>query len=98
MTVKDTNKCDMLLSTVHRIKGATISVPVFIGEDLVNLEKLQAQLDILDYENAPESHLDRFYKDCEEELNVLYVALTRSNSCLYLNRDLTNYCKRKGIL
>ena len=98
MTVKDTNKCDMLLSTVHRIKGATISVPVFIGEDLVNLEKLQAQLDILDYENAPESHLERFYKDCEEELNVLYVALTRSNNCLYLNKDLTDYCRKKGIL
>ena len=62
------------------------------------MEKLQGQLDILDYENAPESHLERFYKDCEEELNVLYVALTRSNNCLYLNKDLTEYCKRKGIL
>ena len=55
-------------------------------------------IDILDYENAPDSHLERFYKDCEEELNVLYVALTRSNNCLYLNKDLTEYCKRKGIL
>ena len=58
----------------------------------------QGQLDMLDYENAPESHINNFYKDCEEELNVLYVALTRSNNCLYLNKDLTEYCKRKGIL
>ena len=69
-------------------------MPVFLGEDLVNLEKLQGQLDMLDYENAPESHINNFYKDCEEELNVLYVALTRSNNCLYLNKDLTEYCEK----
>ena len=42
--------------------------------------------------------VEQFYKSSREELNLLYVAITRAKCDLYLNKDLTEYCKRKGIL
>jgi superfamily I DNA/RNA helicase len=70
----DKRKADMIFSTVHRCKGMEYD-EVTLAEDFMTEEKIQ---DLLDSEEpADKARLT-------EEINLLYVAVTRAKSVLYM--------------
>ena len=96
-TVKKEKDANVILSNAHKFKGGTVTVPLFIANDFINPEELDWQRQGMNWNNAPEEQKNRFYKETKEEINLLYVALTRAKSDLYLSPDVTKYCIKKGL-
>ncbi len=72
----DKEKADMIFSTVHRCKGMEYD-EVTLADDFITEEGLVEQ-------SAEASNLARL----TEEVNLLYVAITRTRTALYIPEDL----------
>ena len=83
-TVKDKDKADVLFSTIHKSKGATYTIPVVIADD---------HMDIEGFFNKKFIEKDRELneKKVDEEINILYVAITRAKHEIQLSDSLKNY-------
>lgn len=62
--VKDWELADVCYSTIHKSKGMTITIPVIIADDVIDLNEVTP--------STLEKH--------EQEVNLLYVALSRSKN------------------
>lgn len=83
-TVNSKEKANVIFSTIHRSKGQTYSIPVFISDDHFDTEKIfrKAYIDKTDDFNI---------SDYYEEMCVLYVAITRAAGEIQLSEKVKNY-------
>jgi F-box protein, helicase, 18 len=81
--VDDLAKCNLILSTAHKSKGATLDC-VILADDFPPLVDS-------DGEPLPASLLDR------QEVHLLYVALTRASLALQLNETTWDFLRAMGI-
>ncbi len=84
----DKDKADMIFSTVHRCKGMEYD-EVTLADDFITEEKI---LDLADEQEAAGM------AKLAEEVNLLYVAVTRTKSELYISEEIVpEPSKGKGI-
>lgn len=86
---KDANFC---YCTAHKSKGLTFHTPTLIENDFPHLIELQQTLNsvIGNLDRYPNA-LDNFYKQIEQDINLMYVAITRAKGDIYLNDDLCKF-------
>ncbi len=82
----DKSKADMIFSTVHRCKGMEYDT-VHIADDFITEKKLDSIVN-----DNPAETID--YAKLNEEINLLYVAVTRARVCVHIPEMLVP----KGIL
>lgn len=89
-TVNKKEIADVVFSTIHRSKGQTYSIPVYISSDHFDIEEVfkKAYLNKYDVENK----INKFnLRDFYEEMCILYVAITRCAGEIELSDKLKNY-------
>ena len=82
--VTDKSKANIIFSTCHRAKGATYHLPVYISDDILDLSNIFRKKYI-----EKDSKFD--IKKYEEEINIIYVAITRPYSTIELNDKIKDY-------
>jgi hypothetical protein len=92
-TVNKMSEADIILTTAHKSKGLTImGEGVVLEKDLINLCELKEAITSMAYSGDLENAM-KYLESHREELNLLYVALTRSKTNLYLNDDIIQYLR-----
>jgi hypothetical protein len=92
-TVNKMSEADIILTTAHKSKGLTImGEGVVLEKDLINLCELKEAITSMAYSGDLENAM-KHLESHREELNLLYVALTRSKTNLYLNDDIIQYLR-----
>jgi len=81
-TTKKEN-ADVIFSTIHRSKGQTYLIPIYISDDCFDIKDIFKK-SYIDKENID---LNKYY----EEMCILYVAITRAFDKIELNPKLTDY-------
>jgi F-box protein, helicase, 18 len=76
----DKEKADIVFSTVHRCKGMEYDI-VYLVNDFITEEKLQRQVHDLENDKKKLTKLN-------EEINLLYVAVTRTKNELHIPEQL----------
>lgn len=79
---EDRNKAEMIFSTVHRAKGMEYDT-VYLVNDFITEARLEKQ--VAEHKNNKQP-LDR--SKLNEEINLLYVAVTRTKNELYIPESL----------
>jgi len=82
--VTDKNKANIIFSTCHRAKGATYHLPVYISDDILDLSNIFRKKYI-----DKDSKFN--IKDYEEEINIIYVAISRPYSTIELSDKIKDY-------
>jgi len=87
---EEKDKAEMIFSTVHRCKGMEYD-SVQIVNDFISEERIESM------QNDPEIDFDE--AQVNEEVNLLYVAITRTRNRLYIPSDLVpqEYAGRREI-
>lgn len=80
------DEAEVIFSTVHKAKGQDFDT-VEVLDDFTNGEKIKAMLDIARKDPAFAAKLDT--NKVAEEINMLYVALTRAKNVLMMGFDVT---------
>jgi hypothetical protein len=81
-TTKKEN-ADVIFSTIHRSKGQTYLIPIYISDDCFDIKDIFKKV-YIDKENLD---LNKYY----EEMCILYVAVTRPFDKIELNTKLKDY-------
>ena len=82
--ITDKNKANIIFSTCHRAKGATYHLPVYISDDIIDLSNIFRKKYI-----DKDSKFN--IKDYEEEINIIYVAISRPYSTIELSDKIKDY-------
>lgn len=82
-TVTKKDYADVIFSTIHRSKGQTYTIPVYVSDDCFDIENIFKKA-FIDKENVN-------FKNYYEEMCILYVAITRAAGEIQLNDNLKNY-------
>jgi len=84
-TVTKKEIADIIFSTIHRAKGMTYSIPVYISNDHFDLEKT--------YRNKYVQKDDNFIEKSNlfEEMCIVYVASTRCSGAIELSDNIKKY-------
>jgi len=82
--VTDKNKANIIFSTCHRAKGATYTLPVYISDDVLDLSSVFRKKYI-----EKDSKFD--IKKYEEEINIIYVAISRPYATIELCDKIKDY-------
>lgn len=82
-TITRKEYADVIFSTIHRSKGQTYNIPVYISDDCFDIENIFKK----SYLNKEEIDLSNYY----EEMCILYVAITRAAGEIQLNDTLKRY-------
>lgn len=85
--------------TAHKSKGLTFHEPVLIESDFPSLIKWSEEMEKIrnlkpnEYlpSSPPEKQLENIIKQIEQEVNLIYVAMTRAKSDVYFNEDLYKF-------
>lgn len=85
-TVNDKDSADILLSTIHKSKGQTYK-NVLLSDDHFDINNIFEKKFIYDSINSD----GKTIKDYYEELNILYVAITRTSKNIELSDTLKSY-------
>lgn len=89
--IEDKNSASFCYCTAHKSKGLTLDKSTFIENDFLKLNGALSTLNDL-IENYKSTDVgERFLKSIEQEINLLYVAITRAKGDLYLNEDLSDF-------
>lgn len=90
--VNDRKNANFCYCTAHKSKGLTFHTPTLIEKDFDNLKDYENVLsNVKDNLNINPNSLNNFYKQIEQNINLIYVALTRSKGDLYLNSDMAEF-------
>ena len=84
-TVSSKDKADIIFSTIHRAKGATFSLPVYISNDHLDIESVYKNKYINPDEKSKEE------KDISEEIFIIYVSITRGSRKVELSEGIKKY-------
>lgn len=79
--VEDSKKCDIWLSSIHKSKGSTITMPILIADDHYDLSKIEEDLEEK--------------RDIFEECCCCYVAITRCAGQIELSQNLKDFLLSK---
>jgi superfamily I DNA/RNA helicase len=82
--VIEKEKADIIFSTIHRSKGQTYNIPVYISNDHFDLENTYIKK-FIDKDN--EVNINNLY----EEMCIVYVAITRCAREIELSENIKNY-------
>lgn len=85
-TVKDKDRADVLFSTCHKSKGMTFKIPIYLSDDIFEVNAVFRKEYILD-DNDPKFNIENYY----EETNIVYVAITRCAGEIVLPDKIKNY-------
>lgn len=85
-TTNDKDKANVLFSTIHRSKGQTYLMPVYISDDHFDMVKIFKE-EYIEFEEGEVSNLDNHY----EEMCIVYVALTRAGGEVELSQSMKEY-------
>jgi len=85
-TTNDINKANVLFSTIHKSKGKSITLPIYISDDIFDLPTVFRK----EYINKGED-IDFKIEDFYEEANIVYVGITRSNFRICFSEKLKDY-------
>ena len=85
-TTNDTNKANVLFSTIHKSKGKSITLPIYISDDIFDLPTVFRK----EYINKGDD-IDFKIEDFYEEANIIYVGITRSNFRICFSEKLKEY-------
>lgn len=88
------NEADIIFSTAHKSKGLEYS-KVYLLDDFINKEKFVEHLKIM--EKLPPDVKKTHAQKLTEEINLLYVAATRTTNELYVSGDIPTYSSRKSF-
>ncbi len=83
-SVNEKSEADVIFSTMHRSKGMTYSVPVYISDDHFDLEKAFRKYYV---DKEKDFDIKKYY----EEMCIIYVAITRCAREIELSDKLKNY-------
>ena len=88
-TVTDKDKADIIFSTIHKSKGLTLSMPVYISNDHLDLEVTYKNK----YLKKDEDYGDKkkLVKDISEEVFCCYVAISRCSGMIELSDSIKRY-------
>ena len=86
-TVTKKELADIIFTTIHRSKGMTYAIPVYISNDHLDLESEY----IHKYIKSDEDNNKKKEKDITEEINIVYVALTRCAGEIELSDNIKRY-------
>jgi len=88
-TVTDKDKADIIFSTIHKSKGLTLSMPVYISNDHLDLEVTYKNK----YLKKDEDYGDKkkVVKDISEEIFCCYVAISRCSGQIELSDSIKRY-------
>jgi superfamily I DNA/RNA helicase len=85
-SITEKERADVIFSTIHRSKGMTYNMPVYISDDHFDIEKAFRKA----YVNVdPKENFD--IKAYYEEMCIIYVAITRCAREIELSEKLKNY-------
>ena len=78
-TVTNQKDADVTYSTVHKSKGLTISEPLIVNDDILDVGQLSDQWDVF-------SNLEKqmYVDDIKSEIMISYVALTRGKGLIQI--------------
>lgn len=85
VVTKRSGNYNVLFTTIHRSKGQTYYNPLIIGEDVLDMNDVSKTLSTL-HDN--EYHKKLYIKSIIDELNILYVAITRCTDKIILPTHL----------
>lgn len=85
--VKEKERADLCFCTAHKSKGLTFTESVFIESDFINLKDTTNSL----CSCTNERDLKMVLTQISQDINLLYVALTRAKGNLYVNDDVATY-------
>lgn len=83
-TTNNKNDAHVIFSTIHRSKGQTYVLPVYISDDHFDIEDIFKQ-EYIEYKK--DLDIKKYY----EEMCILYVAITRAAGQIELSDKLKNY-------
>lgn len=83
-SVKEKYEADVIFSTIHRAKGQTYLLPVYISDDHFDLEGAFRKYYI---DREKDFDIRKYY----EEMCIIYVAITRAAKEIQLSDKLKNY-------
>jgi len=86
-TVKQKNDANVLFSTIHRSKGQTYSIPVYISDDIFDLPSVFKKEYMKTENNDDNFNINNFY----EETCITYVAATRAAGEIILCDKIKDY-------
>lgn len=89
-TVTDKNKADIIFSTIHKAKGLTISIPVYISNDHLDLEVVYKDK-YLNKDSEDYNNKRKVIKDISEEIYCIYVAISRCKGKIELSDSIKRY-------
>ena len=89
-TIADKNKADIIFSTIHKSKGMTINIPVYISNDHLDLEDAYKNKH-LKVEDCNYVSTNKVVKDISEEIFCVYVAISRCKAEIALSDSIKSY-------
>lgn len=92
-TVTDKNKADIMFSTIHKSKGLTIDIPVYISNDHLDLEVTYRNKYLKKDEDDDygDKYKKKVEKDISEEIFCIYVAISRCSGQISLSDSIKRY-------
>ena len=89
--VTNKDKADIIFSTVHRAKGATYSIPVYISGDHLDIESLYRRKYITSENELTRADKENLEKDISEEIFIIYISATRASNEVELSDSIKRY-------
>lgn len=86
-TVKDKDRADVLFSTIHRSKGQSYSIPVFVSDDHFDIETIFRKEYIKNDNDQENFNINDYY----EEMCIVYVAISRCAGEIELSDKIKDY-------
>lgn len=85
-STKNKDEANVLFSTIHRSKGMTYSIPVYISDDHFEIENVFKK-EYINKEDKNDFNINDFY----EEMCIVYVAITRCAGEIIFSDKLKDY-------
>jgi len=85
-TTTDLNKANVIFSTIHKAKGKSISLPLYISDDILDLPMIFNK-EYINKDNDKDFKIQDFY----EEANIVYVGITRSSGICTFSDKIKDY-------
>ena len=91
-TTDNKEYADLCLCTAHKSKGLTFTEPIFLENDFIKITETLSKINGC-IARGEDEELQSVISQINQDINLLYVALTRAKGEIYLNKDLSEFFK-----